>query len=329
MQVKSVLAIFLATQLSVGMAAPSAIGIASAKGNFRIDNAAIAGNGTLFDGVMVETQRATGQLELNNGTRLQLGINTRGKVYKDRLILEQGESQFRSGSQEKFGLEARTLRIIPADSNTVAHVSMIGANRVHVSAVVGNLQVANSRGVIVAALAAGHALEFEPQAGASAPSRLTGCVVSKDGRFFLTDETSNVTVELRGAGLVQHAGNKVEITGSQLPGVTPAEPIYNNAGQVVQVSAMKTISKKCSLPAGVAAAGAGAAAAGGAAAGGAAAGGAAAGGAAAAGAAAAGAGAAAAGISTAVVAGVVVAGAAAAATIGVVAAGEDPKPISQ
>jgi hypothetical protein len=316
MQVKSFLAILLAMQLSVGMAAPSAIGIASAKGNFRIDNAAIAGNGTLFDGVMVETQRATGQLELNDGTRLQLGTNTRGKVFADRLILEQGESQFRSGGQGKFGLEARTLRIIPADSRTVAHVSMIGANRVHVSALAGNLQVANSRGVIVAALAAGHALEFEPQAGASAPSRLTGCVVSKDGRFFLTDETSNVTVELRGAGLAQQAGSKIEITGSQLPGVAPAEPAYNHAGQVVQVSALKMVSKKCSLPAGAAAAGAGAAAAGGAAAGGAAAGGAAA-------------GAAAAGISTAVVAGVVVAGAAAAATLGVIAAGDDPQPISQ
>jgi hypothetical protein len=314
MHVKSFFAILLAMQLSVGMAAPSAIGIASAKGNFRIDNAAIAGNGTLFDGVIVETQRATGQLELNNGTRLQLGINTRGKVFSDRLILEQGETQFRTGDQGKFGLEARTLRIIPADSTTVAHVSMVGASRVHVSALRGSLRVTNAGGVVVGALAAGSALEFEPQAGASAPSKLTGCVVSKDGRFFLTDETSGITVELRGAGLDKQAGNKVEIAGSQLPGVTPAEPNYNNAGQVVQVSALKTLSKKCSLPAGVAAAGA--AAAGGAAAGGAAAGGAAAG-------AAAGAGAAAAGVSTAVVAGVVVAGAAAATTIGVVATNDD------
>ena len=45
MHVKSFLAILMAMQLSVGMAAPSAIGIASAKGNFRIDNAAITGNG--------------------------------------------------------------------------------------------------------------------------------------------------------------------------------------------------------------------------------------------------------------------------------------------
>ncbi len=304
MQMKSVLAILMVMQLSIGMAAASAIGIASAKGNFRIDNAAISGNGTIFDGVMIETQRATGQLELNNGARVQLGTNSRGKVFADRLVLEQGESQFRSGAQNKYGLKARTLRIVPADSTTVAHVSMIGASRVHVAALVGNLQVINANGVLVAALAAGRALEFEPQAGASAPSRLTGCVVNKDGRFFLTDETSNVTVELRGAGLAEQAGHKVEITGSQLPGVTPAAPVYNNAGQIVQVSATKTLSKKCSLPLGLAAAGAagtaGAAAAGGAA------------------------GAAAAGISTAVVAGVVVAGAAAAATIGIIATNDEP-----
>ena len=318
MHVKSFLAILMAMQLSVGMAAPSAIGIASAKGNFRIDNAAISGNGTIFDGVMIETQRATGQLELNNGTRVQLGANSRGKVYSDRLILEQGETQFRSGAQSKFELEARTLHIVPADSTTVAHVSMIGASRVHVSALVGSLRVTNSLGVVVGALAAGRALEFEPQsAGASAPSKLTGCVVSKDGRFFLTDETSNVTVELRGASLTQEAGHKVELTGSQLPGVMPAEPAYNNAGQVIQVSAMKTLSKKCSLPAGVAAAGVAGAA-------GAAAGTAAAGGAAAGAAAAGAAGAAAVGVSTAVVAGVVVAGAAAAATIGVIATNDSP-----
>lgn len=309
MQLKSFFAILLALQLSVGMAAPSAIGVASAKGNFRIDNAAITGNGTLFDGVMVETQRATGQLELNNGTRLQLGINSRGKVYSDRLILEQGESQFKAGATSKFGLEARTLRIVPADASTVAHVAMVGPSRVHVSALTGTVQVRNASGIMVAALAAGKALEFEPQAGATAPSKLTGCVVNKDGRFFITDETTNVTVELRGAGLEKQAGHKVEITGSQLPGVTPAEPSYNHAGQVVQVSALKSVSNKCSLPAGVAAA-AGGAAAGGAAAG-AAAGGAAAG------------GVAAAGVSTAVVAGVVVAAAATATTVGVVRAVSD------
>ena len=323
MHVKSFFAILLAMQLSVGMAAPSAIGIASAKGNFRIDNAAISGNGTLFDGVMVETQRATGQLELNNGTRLQLGINSRGKVFADRLVLEQGETQFRPGAEGKYGLEARTLHIIPADSTTVAHVSMVGPSRVHVSALTGNLQVTNAQGVVVAALAAGRALEFEPQAGASAPSMVTGCVVNQEGRFFITDETSNVTVELRGNGVSPQVGHKVEVTGAQLPGVTPAEPAYNNATQVVQVSALKKLSNKCSLPAGVIA-GAGAAGAAGAAARGAAAGGAAAG-AAAAGAAGAGA---AAGVSTAVVAGVVVAGAAAATTVGVIKA-TDSTPISR
>jgi hypothetical protein len=324
MEFKSFLAILLALQLSVGMAAPSAIGVASAKGNFRIDNAAISGNGTLFDGVMVETQRATGQLELNNGARLQLGVNSRGKVYLDRMILEQGESQFKAGAENRFGVEARTLRIVPADASTVAHVAMVGASRVHVSALAGTVQVKNASGVIVAALAAGRALEFEPQAGASAPSKMTGCVVNKDGRFFLTDETTNVTVELRGAGLEKQAGHKVEITGSQLPGVTPAEPNYNKAAQVIQVSALKSLSNKCSLPAGVAAAAG--AAAGGAAAGGAAAGGAAAG-AAAAGAAAG--GAAAAGVSTAVVAGVVVAAAATGATIGIVKAVQDDETISR
>lgn len=312
MNLQSFLAIVLAMQLSVGLAAPSAIGVATAKGNFRIDQASITGNGTLFDGAIVETQRAAGQLDLNNGAKLQLGANSRGKIYQDRLVLEQGEGQFRPGQKSQFGFEAKSLRIIPADSNSIAHVSMVGSRRVHVSALRGSFRITNANGITVAALAAGRALEFEPpQAGASAPARMSGCVVNQNGRFFLTDETTNVTVELRGANLAAQVGNKVEITGSQLPGVTPAAPAYNEAGQVVQVSALKTVSKKCSLPTGAIAA---AGAAGGAAAGGAAAGAAAAGAA----------GAAAAGVSTAVVAGVVVAAAATAATVGVVkAVGDD------
>lgn len=300
MNVKSFLAIVLAMQLSVGLAAPSAIGIATAKGGFRIDNAAVSGNGTLFSGATVETDRASGQLALRNGARLQLGANSRAKIFENRLVLEQGAGQFRAGEKNQFNLEARSLRIIPADASSVAHVSMVGANRIHVSALRGSFRVASANGVVVAALAAGHALEFEPsQAGASAPSKLSGCVVSKDGRFFLTDETSNVTVELRGPGLSQQAGHKVEVTGAQLPGVTPVQPAYLNAGMVVQVSEMKMVSRKCALPAAAAAA-AGAAGAGAATAG-----------------AAAGAAGAAAGVSTAVVAGVVVAAAATATAVGI------------
>jgi len=294
MNAKSFLAIVLAMQLSVGLAAPSAIGIATAKGGFRIDNAAVSGNGTLSSGATVETDRASGQLALRNGARLQLGANSRAKVFEHRLVLEQGAGQFRAGEQSQFNLEAHSPRIIPPDASAVAHVSTVGANRIHVSALRGSFRVTSANGMVVAALAAGRALEFEPsQAGVSAPSKLTGCVVNKDGRFFLTDETSNVTVELRGPDLPQQAGHKVEVTGAQLPGVTLVQPAYLNAGMVVQVSEMKMVSRKCALPAAaVAAAGAGAAGA-------------------------------AAGVSTAVVAGVVVAAAAVAAAIGITVVGED------
>ena len=150
MQVKSFFVILLAMQLSVGMVAPSAIGIASAKGNFRIDNAAIAGNGTLFDGVIVETQRATGQLELNNGARLQLGINTRGKVFSNRLILEQGETPvpfraIRANSASKPE-PCASYRPIPPQWHTSAWSA---PSRVHVSALRGSLRVTNAGGVVV------------------------------------------------------------------------------------------------------------------------------------------------------------------------------------
>jgi len=307
MNLQGVLAIFLATHLTVALAATPAIGVASARGSFRIDNAPVAGNGTIFEGTTIETNKASGELRLIDGVRMALGAETRGKVYRDRLVLERGAGQLSNAS--RYGVEANSLRVIPSGAEAVGRVSIRGGNRVQVAALAGGFRVVNASGLMIASVAAGRTLEFETSAGASGPSRMTGCVVKRDTHYLLTDETANVTVELRSAQIEKYAGHRVEIVGSQVPDVTPAA----GATQMIQVTQWKDLGKKCS-------AAAAAAAAGGAAAGGAAAGGAAAGGAAA--------GAAAAGISTtAVVAGVAVAGAAVAG--GVALTSDDSEPISQ
>ena len=262
MTLQVVLAIFLVMQLSMGMAAAPVIGVASAKGSFRIDNATVAGNGTLLEGTTIETNRASSDVDLVGGVKMALGAGSRGRVYRDHLVLEKGDSQLRNAT--RFGVEAKNLRVIADDANTVSRISVRDNNRVQVAALAGTVRVTNANGLLIASVAAGRALEFEQQAaGAAGPARLTGCLVKRDGHFFLTDDTANITVELKGAGLDSHAGHKIEIMGSQVPGATPE----GNASQMIQVSAIKEISKRCSLPAGAVAGGA---AAGGAAAGGAA-----------------------------------------------------------
>jgi hypothetical protein len=240
------LALMLASQVSIGMAASPAIGVALANGSFRIDDAQVWGNGTLFEGTTVETGKSYSQLQLQGGIRMQLASNSRGTVYKDRLVLEKGTGQLENASD--FRIEAGVLRIISDGRNVAARVELKGDDRIQVAALQGNLRVATASGLTLAALEAGKALEFEPQgAGASAPSTLTGCLAKHGDYYVLTDETAGVTVELKGPGLDKEAGHRVTVTGATAPSATPEA----GASQVVQVSSLKQISGGCpSLAAG-------------------------------------------------------------------------------
>lgn len=314
MTVQFGLAVVLSAQLSVGMAASSVIGVATARGGIRMDEAAVSGNGTLFEGTTVETGRTASDLRLNNGMNVQLASGSKGVVFADRLVLQRGGGQLSSpaGKASAYRMEARSLRVEPVGGGSQGMVQLTAANRVQVSAARGSLRVTNAQGVMIASLAAGRALEFElpGESGASGPALVTGCLVKRDGKYLLTDEAAGVTVEVKGS-VEQYAGKRVQVQGSQIPDARPVA----GASQVVQASQVKQLEDKCSSKAGAVAAGAATA---GAAAGGAAAGGAAAGTAAAVGA----------GIAAkAVIAGVIVA----AATTGTVVAvtGEDETPISK
>ncbi len=247
--VQLLVSLILTAQLSLGMAASPVIGVVLANGSFRIDSSTIHGNGTLTDGAAIETSKASSDIQLQGGVRMRLASDTRGKVFHDRLVLERGVGQLENAAG--YRVEALSLRVIPSTPAAVGRVQMKAGNRVYVAALQGDFRVTNSQGTLIAALAAGRALEFEPQAGAAAPSTLTGCLEKREGRYFLTDETAGVTVELKGTVPDKEVGNRVEITGSTIPGATPAA----GASQVLQVGNVKHLSKRCTSAAGAAAAG--------------------------------------------------------------------------
>jgi hypothetical protein len=320
-QLRPMLAVVVALHISIGSAASPAIGVASARGSFDLDASKTAGNGTLFEGSTVETGKASSELKMTNGVRVTLDSGTRGKVYRDHLLLEKGTGQIDIGGN--YRISARSLQIQPATSGR-AKVTLTGRNRVVVAALTSRVRVTNTAGLLIAELVPGRALELEPQeSGAAPPSNLTGCLVKKAGHYLLTDETASVTVELQGSGLEKEVGNRIEVTGV----LDTTATAVAGASQMIRASQVKHLGKRCADAKGAAAAGAGAAGAAGAGAAGAAGAGAA--GAGAAGAAAAGAAGAAAGITatTAVVAGVVVAGAATGVAVGVTR--EDKEDISQ
>jgi hypothetical protein len=257
--VQSLIALILAANLSLGMAAAPAVGIITATGSFTIDASNVTGNATLFEGNQIETGKASSLLQLNNGARMQLAAESRGIVYRDRLVLEKGTSLIQSGKTSQ--VEANSLRIRPASESAGAQVSIRQSGTVQVAALRGPVRVTAANGVLLANLQEGKTIDFTPDsAGPVAPTTVTGCLESSSGKFLLTDEASLVRFEILGASLDKEVGRRVQLDGT----VTPVPDALSQ----IQSANVKELSKKCSnrgtaaAAAGVGAAGAGAGTAG-------------------------------------------------------------------
>jgi hypothetical protein len=292
---------------SVAGAATPVIGMASAQSGALLDNAKVSGNATVFEGSTLQSSGYS-RVHLSNGSRLDLAAGSKAQVFANHVSLEQGMSEVQSSTG--FEIDARTLKIQPTSSTSIARVKLDGDKQVFVTALNSPVNVLNKDGMLVARVAPGLPLSFMPQAGAGTAFDSTGCVLVKGGAAILVDSSGNQVTEIRGLDLRKAVGNTTQVTGMTDSSATPA----GGASSVVKAS-KATVTKKggCStvatkVGASTAAAGLGAAVGAGAAgAGGAAVGAAAAG--------------TAAGLSTAAVVGISVAAATAAAVGGAAAAG--------
>jgi hypothetical protein len=233
---------------------PSAIGTAAAQGSFRVDDATVAGNATLFEGTTVETHQSASRLDMTSGARLSLAAESKARIFSDRLILERG-----SGRMERAAgiyLEAHGLTVRMENGAGSAQVALAGSGRIQVAALIGSLRVLNPQGLLVAAIHSGSALEFAFQASGT-PSKLSGCLVAVAGHYLVTDETTNVAVEVggsgAGSGLAKESGNRVQITGVMDPSASPV----SGATEYIRVSGVKRLSRGCAATDKAAAAGAG------------------------------------------------------------------------
>ncbi len=225
------------------------IGTVVAKGAFRLDNATVTGNATLFEGATIETAKAASRMEIASGARITLGADSKGRFYGDHMILERGEGRLEKA--EGFSFEARGLIIQPETGNASARVALIGGARVELAALSGSFRVLNARGLLVANVASGGALALEPQATETI-TKLTGTLHKVGGHYLLTDETTKVTVELSGPGLAKEVGSRVEVVGKMDPSATPV----TDASQVIRVSAVTHLGPGADANAGSPAAGA-------------------------------------------------------------------------
>ena len=236
--VRATFILLAAGAVSYLAASGPAIGMAVADGSFQVDHSRVWGNATLFDGTVVETGQALSRLKFASGARMSLASESRATVHQGRLVLESGAGQFESAPG--FEVESRTLRISAAEPGTVARIRLDGAPKVVVAALRGRVRVTNSAGLLVASVEAGKSLDFEPQsAGASAPTRAVGCLLSKNGKFVVVEQTANVMLEVEGAGLNDELGNRIEISGI----ADLSAPTVIGASEVVKVAGLKRVAK--------------------------------------------------------------------------------------
>jgi hypothetical protein len=242
------------------LAAAPVIGTVVAKGAFRLDHATVTGNATLFEGATVETATASSRMELSSGARVNLSVESRAKFYGDHMVLERGLGEMEKAST--FRLEAQGLTFQPETGSASARVALSGGARVELAVLTGSFRILNAKGVLVANAGAGRSLEFEPQSSQTQSpglTKMTGTLRLASGHYLLTDETTNVTVELAGTGLSRDAGYRVEITGAEDPTATPV----TDASHYIRVTTVKRLGNAKDTGAGAAAAGKGGAAAGG------------------------------------------------------------------
>jgi hypothetical protein len=231
----SAVAMMLGT-LSYAAAGTTAIGTASARGDMRVDGYMVKGDATLFNGTTVETGQASVALRLNKGVEIKLSTGARGTFYSDRLVLQQGSSEW--APSNSFLIEANGLRVTPNEPNSRGMVSLSGAKTVEVAALTGGFRVTNERGLLLARVSPGHALSFGvPAAGAPDETSITitGSLTKEGEYYFLTVPETHMVYELTGKNLDNLTGKNVTIAGAISSHTKPA----HDATSVVVVSSAK------------------------------------------------------------------------------------------
>jgi hypothetical protein len=212
---------------SFATAGTVSIGTASARGDMRVDSYVVKGNATLFDGSVVETGQATVDMRLDKGTQITMSTSSRGTLYRDRLVLQQGKSMLAASSS--FQLEANGLHVTPNTPNSRGVVSLKAGNTVEVAALSGSFGVTNDHGVLVASVPSGHVVSFAMQTGGNvqaggSPTEYTGVgtVSYANGHYYLTDSAGE-KFEITCKDYKKYVGKEVSLSGTVQTAATPTQ----------------------------------------------------------------------------------------------------------
>jgi hypothetical protein len=211
----------------------AAIGMVTGTAAFSVNGSSVRGSATLFDGATVRSGAAPSNLRLADGAKFELSANSQVQAFGEHIVLEEGYGDFQPAGGAR--VESRGLSIVAAEPGSVGRVAIHDAKLVQVATSHGLFRVYNSTGILVANVAAGTALDFEPQgAGGSPVSTVSGCLLKKNNQFGVYDQVSQTFYVVQGANVDFNGewGNRVEATGTALAAGQPGSA----ATQTVQVT---------------------------------------------------------------------------------------------
>ncbi len=229
-------------------ASPPVIGVAQSRGAFFVNDASVPGTATILDGTAVRTGTTSSDVSLKSGERLTLASNSEARLFQNRVVLTNGMADL--NHMATYRLEAGNFAIGSSDREAHMRVTIDSQKKVNVAAIAGHGEVRTQQGMLVARVLPGTVLQVQAVGGNKAV--LKGMLYKQDGKYLLTDETSKVTVELRGSNLEKLVGKTIQVNGSVVAGETPAA----GAAQVINVTSATPVPAGA---AGAAPAGAGAA----------------------------------------------------------------------
>jgi hypothetical protein len=184
----------------------------------RVDSYAVKGNATLFDGSVLETGQASAVLRLDKGIEITVADNSRGTLYRDRLVLQKGRTELAASGS--FQLVANGLRVTPKEPNSRGVVSVRAGNLVEVGALTGGFEVMNPKGILLANVRPGRTISFAiKDSGADAAGESStsfyglGIVITENGQYYL-DADTGVRYQVTCKDLKKYVGMKVGIIGN-------------------------------------------------------------------------------------------------------------------
>jgi hypothetical protein len=221
------------------------LGFLTANGTFQLDQSKIWNTATLFDGSVVETGLVHCRIHLSDGSEIDVAGDSRVRFFAGRAVIQKGAMEVRSTAV--YRVDARDFHISTEGSGTVAAVRFEGPAGVAASAAKGSLRIAGADGLPLANVIPGKGVTLTPE-NTAAPglTKLSGCVQSTNGSFWMTDLASNITFAIQAKNLASQVGSRVEIRGTasnsglEARGTSPA----------VQAATVKVLQKgSCAAPA--------------------------------------------------------------------------------